>query len=421
VRAMLAALVLAVTGAGALPAVGTEAAGPRPAVIAVIGERGLNPAHVEFRDTGATTPALPPHTVITLPTASSSTSFASLLAQMSAGPLGRLQPGQLYRIDGTRLLVYIPAGQPGPYNLVDGPDDGNGDYRRHGTGATGAAIGTKHGTAPDAWAVFIPGSDPSGYQWLARQDWVDVATVSSYILAMGGTADGLLPCASAPHVRTYTEDRVFFASSGNGEHSSLYLLNAMPEFYLVGGVDKEGNAIMAPRVPADPSTEEISFSAPVSTRTYESGDRYEFQVASSLSVDGTLRFGGTSGASPTTAGRSAEIITAARALLADDGTRPAAVLAQRGAGAPLPAKGPLADGVFTAAELSDVMHAVASPKLVGPARYFAEGYGAMDGAAIALAKAVLRGDQLLPARPDDDRAHEAAEAVRAQHAAARGC
>jgi hypothetical protein len=420
VRAIVGALALLIITAAGMPAVATEVAAPRPAVIAVVGESGINPAHVEFRDHGTTAPALPPHTVITLPAAPSSTAFPDLLRQMSAGPLGRLQPGQLYRIEGTRLLVYIPAGQEGPYNLVDGPDDANGDYRRHGTGATGSAIGTKYGTAPDAWAVFVAGSDPSGYQWLARQDWIDTATVSSYTLSTSN-ADGVLPCAAAPHVKTFTNDRVFFASSGNVEHSSFYLLNTMPEFYLVGGVDKDGSALMAPRVPADTSTEEVTFSAPITTRTYESGDRYEFQVASSLSVDGTRRFGGTSGATPTTAGRAAQVITAARALLGDDGVRPAGLLAQRGTGATAPATGPLADGAFTAAELTTLLHAVATPKLVGPARYFAEGYGAMDGAAIALAKAVLRGDQALPARVDDDRAHQASETARAEEASARGC
>lgn len=392
-----------------------------PPVVAVIGESGLNPAHLEFVDNGAGMPPLPPHQVIQLPAYDPAAGFDDLVSQMEAGPLGRLEPGQLYRIDDTRLLIYVPGDIRRPYNVVNGTTQATAsEHRLHGTGAVGSAVGATTGTAPNAWAVFIPTGNPSGFQWLAQQDWIDVATVSSYDIEL--IADGKpLPCRAAPHVREFVKDRTFFASSGNIDGSSHFLLNSMPEFYLVGGVDKNGSAVMEPRVPASGDLEEVAFSAPYATRTFETGDRYEFQSAAPDSVDGFRRFGGTSGASPSTAGRAALLVDEARRLLNDDGNRPGDVLAAAPAGTPSPATGPLADGTFTQDELASVLHAVASPKLVGPGRYFAEGYGALIGDAISTGRQVLRGDLPLAARPDDDRAHAASEQARGAAYSARGC
>lgn len=393
-----------------------------PPTVAIVGESGLNPAHVEFADKGTVMPALPPHLVITLPPSTPGGDFGDLVNQMETGPLGRLQPGQLYRVDGTRLLIYVPSGLPEPYNVISGSSQATDfGHRLHGTGVVGAAIGATTGTAPNAWAVFIPTGDPSGVEWLAQQDWIDVASVSSYTLETVGPGNTLLPCRAAPHVREFVKDRNFFASSGNSEGSSHYLLNSMPEFYLVGGVDRNGSAVMEPRVPASPDPEEITFSAPYATRTFETGDRYEFRSVDPDSVDGYRRFGGTSGASPSTAGRAALLVDEARRLLNDDGSRSADVLAASPTGSARPAAGPLADGAFTQDELAAVLHAVAAPKLVSPGRYFAEGYGALTGDAISTAQQVLRGELPLVARPDDDRAHAASEQTRGAAFAARDC
>jgi hypothetical protein len=414
----LAVTAVAVAATIAVPAQADQPA-VAPPVIAVIGEAGLNPAHLEFAARGAAMPALPPHKVLTLPRRGS---FAELVEEMERGPLGRLTPGQLYRIAGTRLLVYVPADLQQPHNLIDGEVNSSGTpYRLHGTGAVASAIGARTGTAPNAWAVFIPTGEPSGFQWLAQQGWIDVATVSSYVAETGSTDHGFLPCRPAPHVREFTKDRVFFASSGNSDHSSLYLLNSMPEFYLVGGVDADGNAVMAPRVPTSPDEEEVAFSAPYATRTFESGDRYEFDSADSESVDRLRRFGGTSGAAPSTAGRAAVVVDTARRILRDPGRRAPDVLAAAPAGAKRPASGPLADGRLTSGELSELLHAVAQPQLAGPGRYAAEGYGALDAVAVALARDVLLGRVAADQRPDDDRAHAATEQARAAAFDARRC
>lgn len=402
---------------------GAQSAAPAPSVIAVIGEAGLNPAHREFAVRGGAMPALPPHRVIDLPAYDRRAGFPAYAARLQAGVLGRLAPGQLYRVRGTRLLLYVPSGLAAPYDLISGARDSNQTpHRRHGTGAVGAAIGRIHGTSPDSWVVYVPTSDPSGFAWLADQDWIDVASVSSYTVETTGSELGsALPCRAAPHVREFTRDRTFFASSGNSEASSLYLLNAMPEFYLVGGVDGNGSAVMQPRVPASPDAEEVAFAVPYATRTFETGDRYEFLSADFDSIDGTQRFGGTSGAAPSTAGRAASVVREARRLLSDDGRRPPGALAAAPRRAPRPSAGPLADGVFTHVELAAVLHAVAQPRLVGPGRYLVEGYGALSRDSTDRAFAMLRGTSPTPDRSDDDRAHGVSEQARAAAFTARGC
>lgn len=128
-----------------------------------------------------------------------------------------------------------------------------------------------------------------------------------------------------------------------------------------------------------------------------------------------MDFGGTSGATPSTAGRAATLIRLARAILGSryTGTRGGA-LARAAAGADIPCVGPLSDGDFTAAELVQVLHHVAIPvAAAGPARYLFEGYGALnDPAAIATARDVLLGTKELPARPEDDAMHDRVEELR---------
>lgn len=391
---------------------GSAATAVPPTIIAVIGESGLNPAHEEFRLQGPP-PPLPPHQVVTLPDQRGQT-FDEFVRQMQAGPLGRLEPGQLYRIAGTRLLVYPPAGLPAPHDLlVD---------RRHGTGVVGAAVGRKQGTAADAWVVYIPTSDPSGFAWLAQQEWIDVASVSSYAVTLDSdTAGRDSLCRSVAEVRRFSEDRIFFASAGNEEHSSYVQLNAVPEMYLVGGVDANGSAVMRPGPPPSLDVQDLRFAAPFATRTFETGDRYQFQAASPDSVAAMTTFGATSGATPSTAGRAAGVVSVARTVLGDPGRRPVGLLGVAGSRTKLPTIGPLADGRFDAIDLSTVLHTLADPQLPGPGRYAVEGYGSLVDVTAAAAEPLLRGTVPLVARPQDDQEHRTSESARATLFAARGC
>jgi hypothetical protein len=172
--------------------------------------------------------------------------------------------------------------------------------------------------------------------------------------------------------------------------------------YQVGGVDSEGRTWR----PGHPEESDPWFAAGNVTRPYDSGERYSFRAAAPDSYDGSVHFGGTSGATPLTAGWAATLIERARDLL--DGK------------AGVPARGPLADGRFTRGELVDLLHHTATPaEPASPVRYLAEGYGAVDRSSIALATKVLQGTAREPARSEEDAAAAQVKEARRQAFAGR--
>src|SRR3954464_13849693 len=79
-----------------------------PPVVAILAETdGFNPLHQEFRATGPVEyPAgMPAPTFVDLP---QSGTCDGQLAELRRGPLANLEPGVLYAIRGTRVLVFNP-------------------------------------------------------------------------------------------------------------------------------------------------------------------------------------------------------------------------------------------------------------------------------------------------------------------------
>lgn len=373
----------------------------RPAPRSVIGLTefgGLNVLHEDFRMTGEGRLGLPVEAprlkVVRLPRTGN---FDERVAQARRGPLGNLKGDTLYHIAGTRLLIYVPR------DVVDGFDLFTD--MEHATGTASAAVGTRYGTNPDGLLVFIPAS-PQGWRWLARQQaWIDTLSVSYYDLF----STRRNRCYTAPIIRDITrQGRIVFVAAGNFEQAGVVSAPAgVPEAYQVGGVDREGRPLV-------PTSIKDIFAGGTPTRPYETGDRMVFPAASHEALSGPQDFGGTSGATPSTAGRVTLLIEHARHLLASryNGVRHGK-LAQAARGAKVPRKGPLADGDLSAGELTRILHDVAVPSTpANPLRYYHEGYGAIDKRAIARAKRVLAGTESLPARPDDDAQHERWEALR---------
>lgn len=366
-----------------------------PAVIATF-EQGVNVLHEDFRLTTKTSlPAgLPPVERVQLPTAGS---FEDRVAAARKGVLGHLVPGVLYYIEGTRLLIYTSADSRGSGDVLE--------VRGHGTGVAGAAVGIRHGTNPDAFLVLIADDlTLSAWRWVAEQDWIDA--VSTSYIAIWASAN---QCPEAEYIQEIEDrGRLMFSGIGNGEQVGHVLSpSGVPSAYQVGGVDDEGRTYLP-----DPEDE-----YPYSTtdRPYETGDRLRFSSSDPDSLSGSSEFGGTSGATPSTAGRATELVQYARSILGSTwtGTR-AGVLARISPGRQAPSRGPLRDGDLTNAELVRLLHNAAIPaEPPGPTRYLIEGYGALNEEAVALAKHVLAGKSKAPDRPDEDRAHEQVEAVRA--------
>jgi hypothetical protein len=388
-RAALAAVASSfiVTSFGA-PAAPARSARPRPPVIA-IAESGLNVLHSDFALTSAPRfpKGIPEFETVELPQAGD---FAARVAAAQKGPLGNLEENTLYWVKGTKVFIY-----EGPEHF-DTDVFANSD---HGTGVAGAAVGNEHGSYPDAWLVLMRQRTPSSWEWLAEQRWIDVVSTSYYTVAsLNGET-----CGSGDSIRAIVEDgRIVFSSSGNYEQAGMTAEPAgFPDAYQVGGVDSEGRSYR----PSQNDTD-------TPTRPYETGDRFDFPSASYTALTGSMDFGGTSGAAPTTAGRAADLINHARTLLGSPGGMSGDALAKATPGVKLPTKGPLSDGAFTNEELTLLLHHIATPAEEGPHRYLIEGYGALSDDTTKLGKEILAGTAEEPVRDQEDIMHEAVEAAR---------
>lgn len=398
-------------------------AGPRaaPPVIAFVGEAGVNVLHEEFAlDRGAVPrfPAGMPRPVrVELPSVGS---WTDRIEQLRKGPLGNLRPGVLYWVAGTRLLVVTPdplektvvGGGEGNKVSISPADPGpslNNDLW-HGTGVVGAAIGRTTGTAPDALALLVSGYGPRTWGYLAKQNWVDVVSVSG--------ASGTDGCAAVPAARALREGgRLPFAAAGNTTdvEAPLLMPNGLPEFFHVGGVDEAGRTRLVPQ-PHQPTP---WFAAAGPQRPYDAGELFVFPAPESTSLGGISTFGGTSGASPRMAGRAAVLIAEARRILGSTGSRGKNLTA--GASRPRPRSGPLVNGQFTADELEALLHATAVPgEPDTPIRYEIEGFGAVTDASMTAAAALLRGGTPPGQRPNEAVAHARAESARAALAGSCG-
>ena len=366
--------------------------------IAIIGDAGINPLHEEFQTADGRQPVFPagmPRPVlVSLPQTSDP---QAALAQLQAGPLGNPEPGTLYAVAGTRLLLYAT---PGTGRLLED--------RAHGTGTASSAAGRTIGSSPQSLIVIVPGTQDASYDWLARQQWIDVASTSVYAIR---TTE---QCAGAAGARTlHANGGLLFSSSGNAYdyYEPFSVPNGLPEVYQVGGVDRAGRTWLPPR----PEENEPLFAVGNVVRPYETGARYSFPAASPDGRTGTQPFGGTSGATPTVAGYATELIREARRVLRDRAPRSRAALATRRSGAALPTRGPLADGIFTRDELVSLLHNTATPAETTPGRYLLEGFGATDSRSHRLALSVLRGQAAAPDRTADREFHSQAEQLRQRH------
>lgn len=369
-----------------------------PTVIAITETGGFNVLHEDYRASKPNAPlppGVPKAVEVELP---SSGSFEDRVKAARAGVLGHMERDTLYHLKGTRILVYVPrdAGE------VDIFDDS-----QHATGTTSAAVGRKHGTAPDAYLVYVPQASDAGWSWLAKQSWIDVVSTSYYPLV---NTDGR--CYPAKHVRAITEQgRIVFAAAGNFEQAGLLSSPAgTPEAYQVGGADDSGRTYL-PSGPDQPAL--------FPTRLYETADRFDFPAADWQSPSGSMPFGGTSGAAPSTAGRAATLIARSRGLLGDRriGLKDGALARVSGKAS---AGGMLEDGTLTSSDLVDVLHQSAVPaEPATPFRYLVEGYGAHSDDSIEQAFRILTGAADPIARPEEDTLHEQIDAVRAAaHSAA---
>jgi hypothetical protein len=387
----------------------------RPFVVVALQDTGINPYHIDFRlPADDDMQGVPPWEYIEGYPTTAKPLNVSLGAPSYESAVSRdanlwkgVKSHQLYYFPGTKIIGGYDPGADTRYTGVL-------DKAGHGTGTASEIAGMIHGFDNDVnvLIVMVQGLGEPPLQWLGQQPWIDVISASwGYNFgAYFGTHENTFTKAATDAGKT-----VAFAA-GNGisntaiacdRATTLDSPTAGPSWVMsVGAVSpRNGQDYCWHHIPPDVSSYGLHWPA-----------------ADYKSLDGEVDFGGTSCATPLTAGVVANEILQARRAVGDtvEGPHGAAALVVAPPGATLPASGPLSDGLLTHVEAEDVVMKTAQPVAFDPAQcaadplecanttpttpaYFVyEGYGLVNAASRDRATQVLLGQAPMPDRSDVD-------------------
>ncbi len=434
---------------------------PRPAsdqprvVIAVI-DTGINFYHSEYRrDAALTVDAVTgsPSLAARLPAGLEVTALPISLdiedwadaVESDMDALMAMEPRTLYTFPGTKIAAAISfQNRPSDWPVIlDRPG-----FYTHGTMTTSRATGNTvsiGGADADIDLVVIQGFSQEAVDWAAKQDWIDIVSISAGIspLSIVPGVPNALDEGAVEAYQALAHKKPFFASSGNG------FVNAG----LLGFPSWMRGSSGAPDVISVGANDNGRASQWHNFDSYIAADGCSNPAASPGDTEKIGNTGGgTSSATPFSAGGGAKMLLEARRILNDatvgvrvddtlvrddgawDSLAPGdanVVLARGDAG--LVSDGPLADGVFTLLEFKDVLYhsALAAPTddesdgaacttnqpapgsaVPEPGRFALQGYGEVNGLSIDAALDVLRGESELPARAMDDREYVRAHTLK---------
>jgi hypothetical protein len=331
--------------------------------------------------------------------------------------------GETYWIPGTRIVGARSMGNGGTSGgLAELPilDD-----QGHGTGVASVAAGQHFGSNPAALIVMVEGLGTGSLNWAASQSWIDIVS-NSWGPGLPGRVDPLGD-VSGTRASTRRGQTVLF-SAGNG------LRNTNSSDVLPAAVDPcrckiPGHNVSATSYTSGPSwIITVGAASPINGQAHwwhgipvdvaSFGSKWAAASHRGVSAEDKRDFGGTSNATPITAGVLSAVIQQARGLLGDpaNGQRPGdgGVIARAPEGAVLPVEGPLADGVLTQAESRAIVERSAEPVAFDPEKatwdyaitptteqyWLHQGYGIVDRDARDRALAIVAGEADLPDRAD---------------------
>lgn len=434
----------------------------KPFVVVAFVDTGINPYHQDFR-----APEFihhPSKFISAYPGSSARFDLALEAADAKGYDAGRkadadewagLRQRELVWFPGTRViggisldtggtvcetLVFVPViDEPctDPY-----PDQAVIDDQSHGTGVASVAAGRYFGSNPNALIVMIEGLGHEGIAWAESQGWIDIVSNS-----WGTRANLPLSVGEEEASRSATRKGIsVLFSSGNGAtntNSSRFFPPLPVEDPCKCKTPDSDQSVLDPAGgpswqlsvgAASPINGQAHWwhSIPVDVSSFGSKWRAAgaFGITPKIDKDNvqTRDFGGTSCATPITAGVLSTFIQRAREVFGDTTEGPEAkqAVAVASKGARLPSKGPLKDGVLTRLEAEEIVQKTAFPvpadpetltwdyavRPTGPTYYVYQGYGVVDQASQALGIKVLLGATPMPDRAEVDQFVSAMDALR---------
>jgi hypothetical protein len=326
-----------------------------------------------------------------------------------------VEKGKLYWIPGTKIIGAIDAGDSSAVNadpdatpIVD--DDG------HGTGSTSVSVGNRYGYCPTCLLMFTESLDTT---YNESFPWVDITSHS--FGTVGGVPLGLALGPDEDTKAAAERGQTVLFAAGNG------VGNAFDVPQITYGSGETGNdwTITVGAIRRDNDRAIVGDGIPVEISAWGDGN---LPSACRTGTVGQCAFGGTSAATPYTAGIFGTVLTQVRQAIGDPkvGQRPGQVVAE---GNPIPGSVFLADGKLTRSELRDAVlktafplnqdnspstypYPLTAPYVNNDENFLFEGYGAATPDGAKRAVDVILGRAVMPDRSFEDQLEAASRAVK---------
>ncbi len=425
----------------------------KPFTVIAFVDSGINPYHQDFRAPDFTHH---PSTFIQgYPANASSVPLSHDVADAAGYAAARtadeevisdLSGNKLYWFPGTRII--------GGYSGTSGgggvyPDTKVLDENGHGTGVASVAAGQYFGSNPNALIVMVEGLGDASLNWATSQPWIDIVSNS-----WGNIGNAPLGSTTGTRNATRRGQTVAFAAGNGTTNTNSYGAcngsTCVKPWVNDGGPVPVEDPCKCKTPDSNPSTTSpyggpswvltVGATSPINGQAHwwhsipvdvsSFGSKWRAAAYDGVERTQNRDFGGTSCATPITAGVLSAVIDRARQVFGDTtgGQRPGQVVAAATPGATLPTAGPLSDGSLTRAEAEAIVIKVTAhvpfdpvkatwdyairPTTGTPYDYAVQGYGVVDRESKARSLKVLMGEIPMPDRANVDQVIAAFDTLR---------
>ncbi len=200
-------------------------------------------------------------------------------------------------VPGTKVIGHIT------FNSGDGYAASS-----HGVGTSTVAVGNYHGSCPECLLVFVDGTREEANEWVAKQDWIDAQT-NSWGLSTGLRDRMYAGSDTELQKEAVSRGQQIFFSAGNGQantftapNPTLFSSQEGPDWIItVGAINpNDGSSYSGHGKPSDIAAV---------------GSGYPSGGYCDGTVNCTGNFGGTSNATPVTAGMYAKALHELRRIM----------------------------------------------------------------------------------------------------------